>query len=140
MNISQASEQTGLPVRTLRYYEEKGLVQPGRSDNDYRDYQAVQIQELIFLRRCRQFGFSLQDCEQLLDLFRNPRRQSHDVHSLASKKLLQMTQHIEELINMRDDLQRLISQCANDEQSQCAIIHSLAESLSSESNKGHNHE
>ena len=127
MNISGAAELSGLPVKTLRYYEEIGLVRPRRNSNRYRNYSDTQVQELVFLRRARQFGFSLVDCEQLLGLYRNPARGSHDVHQLARGKLATMDNHIRELLSLRDGLSDLLEACANDGQPECAILNGLAE-------------
>ncbi len=53
MNISQAAEQSGLPVRSIRYYEEIGLVGPGRRDNGYRHYTRPNLYKFAFLQRAR---------------------------------------------------------------------------------------
>lgn len=70
MNISQAAEACGLPVKTLRYYETLGLVTPGRqSSNDYREYSSENIEHLRFLQQARAAGFSLEDCRRLMLLY-----------------------------------------------------------------------
>jgi MerR family copper efflux transcriptional regulator len=70
MNISQAAEACGLPVKTLRYYETLGLVVPGRqAGNDYREYTLENIEHLRFLQRGRAAGFSLEECRQLLQFY-----------------------------------------------------------------------
>jgi MerR family transcriptional regulator, copper efflux regulator len=126
MNIQQAASQSGIPAKTLRYYEEIGLISPERSENGYRNFHADQLRELIFLRRARQFGFSLKDCGTLLGLLRDRGRHSHDVHELASEKLAEMDAHIEELRLMRGELASLVGACSNDDQPECAITEKLA--------------
>ena len=70
MNISQAAEACGLPVKTLRYYETLGLVVPCRHPgNDYREYSQDDIRHLVFLQRARAAGFSLDECRELLELY-----------------------------------------------------------------------
>jgi MerR family transcriptional regulator, copper efflux regulator len=67
MNISEAAKASGLPVKTLRYYETIGLVVPGRQEaNEYRDYIAADVETLVLLRRARSAGFSLAQCRELL--------------------------------------------------------------------------
>ncbi len=62
MNIGEASEQSGLPVKTIRYYEDIGLVRPLRSENGYRDFIDADLQRLKFLQRSRSLGFSIDEC------------------------------------------------------------------------------
>lgn len=71
MNISQAADACGLPVKTLRYYETLELVVPCRHPgNDYREYSPDNIRDLCFLQRARAAGFSLAECRELLTHYR----------------------------------------------------------------------
>lgn len=71
MNISQAADACGLPVKTLRYYETLELVVPCRHPgNDYREYSPDNIRDLCFLQRARAAGFSLAECRELLIHYR----------------------------------------------------------------------
>ena len=76
MNIGEASKHTGLQVKTIRYYEEIGLVRADRQANGYRDYAQNHLQKLLFLKRSRQFNFSLGECRQLLGLYEDEKRES----------------------------------------------------------------
>lgn len=130
MNISKAATLSGLPDKTLRYYEDIGLITPQRGDNGYREYGPEQVKDLVFLRRARQFGFTLRDCAQLLQLFRNPLRECSEVYDLAAHKLAEMDDHINELMAMRDELRKLVEACPNDQGPSCSIINSFAEAVS----------
>lgn len=127
MNISEVARKTGMTTKTLRYYESIGLVSPEREDNGYRSYSSEQAGELIFLRRARQFGFSIKDCEKLVGLLRNPGRRSHEVHVLAGEKLAEMDHRLEELKAMRSELAGLLQSCPDNDGPQCPIIDKLAE-------------
>src|SRR5690625_7865676 len=71
MNIGQASSQSGLSPKTIRYYETVGLVVPQRqADNSYRNYSAADVRHLGFLHCTRQGGFSLSQSRELPDLYR----------------------------------------------------------------------
>ncbi len=48
MNIGEASERSGLPAKTIRYYEDISLVAPDRADNGYRDYSSSDVHRLRF--------------------------------------------------------------------------------------------
>ncbi len=66
MNIGTASEKSGLPPKTIRYYEEIGLLKADRAGNGYRDYSMSDVHRLRFLQRSRSLGFSVEECRQLL--------------------------------------------------------------------------
>ena len=79
MNIGIAAANSSLPAKTIRYYEEIGLITPARLGNGYRDYSDLDIQHLRFVQRARSLGFSVEQCRQLLDLYRDKTRASADV-------------------------------------------------------------
>ncbi len=84
VNIGEAAAQSGVPAKTIRYYEEIGLIQPARrADNGYRAYHAIDVHMLRFVQRARSLGFSVRDCRQLLQLYQDPHRASADVKALA---------------------------------------------------------
>ncbi|TIT57754.1 MAG: MerR family DNA-binding transcriptional regulator, partial [Mesorhizobium sp.] len=56
MNVGDAAQRSGLPAKTIRYYEEIGLIRPARAGNGYRDYCGDDIHRLTFLRRARNLG------------------------------------------------------------------------------------
>ena len=73
MNIGQVAKQSGLSAKTIRYYESIALIPaPTRQANGYRAYSAAALSTLQFLRQARQFGFSLDECRQLIGLYQNP--------------------------------------------------------------------
>ena len=57
MNIGTASEKSGLPAKTIRYYEEIGLIRPLRSDNGYRAFRDSDLHKLAFIGRARGLGY-----------------------------------------------------------------------------------
>ena len=126
MNIGQASLKSGLPAKTIRYYEEIELVKPGRAANGYRAYSENDIHRLKFLQRARSLGFSIQECRTLLSLYDNNQRSSADVKSLANDKIRQIDRKIEELKTLRTTLATLTEKCQGDERPDCPIINDLA--------------
>jgi MerR family transcriptional regulator, copper efflux regulator len=128
MNISQAAAMSGLPVKTLRYYEEIGLVRPGRcAGNDYRDYSAQDVEHLRFLQRARGVGFSLEICRELLELYRDPQRRCSQVKELVLEKIDQVETQLRELQALKSVLNEMAEGCAGDESSDCSIIETLAQ-------------
>lgn len=127
MNISEVALASGLTAKAIRYYEQIGLVAPPRrAENGYRDYAADDLRQLKFVQQARQFGFSLDECRQLLALYRDPLRESAQVHVLVNNKLEEVAQRMRELRQMSALLKDLIDRCPNDNEPACTIIDSLA--------------
>ena len=84
MNISEAARHAGLPAKTIRYYEEIGLVAPLRDPNGYRAFRPRDLHALTFVARARSLGFSIEDCRALLHLYQDPTRASADVKNTFS--------------------------------------------------------
>lgn len=128
MNIGQAATQSGLPVKTLRYYEEIGLVQPARMvGNDYRDYSTIDVEHLRFLQRARAVGFGLEVCRELLDLYRDENRRCSQVKKLVLEKIVQVEAQLQELHALKSVLTDMANGCAGDDSADCTIIETLAQ-------------
>jgi MerR family transcriptional regulator, copper efflux regulator len=126
MNVGDAALKSGLPAKTIRYYEDIGLISPARADNGYRDYSGDDIHRLAFLRRARRLGFSIDDCRQLMALYGDQERASHDVREIASAHVAAITKKIRELEQMRATLQKLIHACHGDARPDCPILEDIA--------------
>ncbi len=125
MNIGEAATQAGLPAKTIRYYEDIGLVKPGRDANGYRAFIASDIHKLTFLARARALGFSIEDCRDLLALWEDTGRASADVRQIAEEHLARIESKIADLGTMRDTLRVLVRDCAGDDRPDCPILQTL---------------
>lgn len=126
MNIGHAAERAGLPPKTIRYYEDIGLVRPERRDNGYRDYSERDVHTLRFVQRARGLGFSIDECRSLLGLYRDRNRASADVRALAARKIAHIDRKIEELNSLRGTLAHLVEACHGDERPDCPILDDLS--------------
>lgn len=127
MNIGEAARRSGLPAKTIRYYEDIGLVVPsGRRENNYRDYAEEDVRLLQFVARARSLGFTVENCRDLLSLYRDRHRASADVRALASARILDIEQKIQELEAMKATLQDLVARCHGDDRPDCPILNDLA--------------
>lgn len=126
MNISEVGKRAGLPPKTIRFYEEIGLILPRRDTNGYRLFSDSDLHRLAFLRRARALGFSVQECRQLLALYHDETRASADVKAIAREHLARIDQQLEELSQMRRTLTDLIESCAGDNRPDCPILRDLA--------------
>ncbi len=126
MKIGEASELSGLPAKTIRYYEDIGLVQSSRRQNGYRDYTRQDVHRLRFIQRARRLGFTVEQCRTLLSLYSDPDRTSADVRALAQSHLEEIEIKIQELAGMRDTLSHLVASCHGDNRPECPILNDLA--------------
>jgi len=128
MNIGDVARATGLPSKTIRYYEDIGLVCADRRANGYRSYGEREVHRLTFLQRARSLGFSIDECRELLSLYDDRHRASADVKHLAMEKVSEIEQRIEALEAMRDTLKHLADHCHGDQRPDCPILNDLARS------------
>ena len=88
MNIGAAAETTGVPAKTIRYYESIGLIPPAtRAENGYRHYTEFDVETLRFVQHSRRLGFSVKDVGNLLELWGDKDRSSADVKALALQQI-----------------------------------------------------
>lgn len=125
MNIGSAAKETGLSVKTIRYYEDIGLISADRAENGYRDFGAAQITQLRMLAQARHLGFGLDECRQLLDLNADPDRASRDVQALAIRNLDAVRSKIQRLQALETQLEGLIQDCHGNDAPDCAILDGL---------------
>ena len=123
MNISDAAKKSELPVKTIRYYADIGLVkETGRTATGYRTYDETAVKRLIFVRRSREFGFSISQTEELLTLYSDEKRSSAEVKAIAQKRLLEIETKQKELEILRKELSNLVQSCNGDDRPNCPIM------------------
>jgi Cu(I)-responsive transcriptional regulator len=126
MNIGEAGRRSGLPAKTIRYYEDIGLIAPARRANGFRDYDDNDVNNLRFLARARGLGFSVEECRHLLQLYGDKSRPSAEVRALAAHHIEEIRAKIAELQAMEATLSRLVDSCAGNERPECPILEDLA--------------
>ena len=126
MKIADVAEASGLSAKTIRYYEEIGLVRPMRGENGYRAFVETDVHKLTFLARARSLGFSIKECRTLLSLYEDRGRASSDVKALAEAHLRRIDHKIAELEGLRGTLATLVARCHGDERPECPILEDLA--------------
>lgn len=127
MNIGNAAKAAGLPVKTVRYYADIGLVTPsGRSQSGYRQYTDTELSKLVFARRARSFGFTIDATRELLSLYEDRDRSSADVKQIATARLEDIEEKLRELQALHDELAHLVHSCRGDDRPDCPIISGFA--------------
>lgn len=87
MNIGQAASQSGMQTRTIRSYEQEGLIAPMRRENGYREYTIRDVHKLRYLHRARSLHVALGECRQLISLYEGNTRAGADVKAIATQHL-----------------------------------------------------
>ena len=126
MMIGEAASRSGVPPKTIRFYEEAGLIAPARRlENQYRSYDENDVQTLSFIHHARGLGFSLKEVGELLSLYRDRRRASKDVKRLALAHVAELDRKLAELTAIRNTIAELARRCHGDQRPQCPILEEL---------------
>lgn len=126
MNIGEAARASGVSAKMIRYYDEIGLVRPAsRTESNYREYDAREVNELRFIKRARSLGFSMDEIGKLLSLWRDRGRPSREVKAIADRHVADLDARIREMQAMADTLRHLSHCCAGDDRPDCPILADL---------------
>ena len=127
MNIGEAAARSGVPAKTIRYYEDIALIESAdRTANGYRSYSDDDVHTLRFVARARSLGFTVAQCRDLLALYRDRSRSSADVKAIAEMHMEEIDGKIDGLRAMRETLATLTRKCHGDDRPDCPIIDELA--------------
>ena len=124
LTIGKLANKANISVETVRYYERCGLIKrPVKPEIGYRQYEHESLQKLLFIKKAKTLGFSLDEIGNLLVL-----SESHcaDVQSLAREKLKTIKTRVKDLQRLEQVLEDLVSQCGNNiDEAHCPIIDTL---------------
>lgn len=113
MKIGELAAAAGCQTVTVRFYERKGLLgAPARTWSNYRVYGQAELDRLLFIRKCRTLGLTLQEIMLLVGLQDNPSLQCDDVNAVLDHHLAEVRQQIQSLRGLEVQLQRLRERCA----------------------------
>ncbi len=127
MTIGCLAKESGVSPKTIRYYEEVGLLpEPNRGPNGYRLYEPNSVHVLRFVGRAREMGFSMEETRELLALWLDKGRKSADVRAIALRHLETISTKISKLQGLQATLQHLVHCCHGDDRPDCPILNALA--------------
>ena len=129
MTRNRLASLTDMPGRTIRYYEEKGIIPaPDRTANGYRDYNESLIPRLKFIKNAQKLGFSLGEIKELADMEVVPGSSCESVHQKAQSKIDDIDIKITELHRIKNALERFTQHCSPDKGiGECEFLHLLEE-------------
>lgn len=125
MTIGRLAKAAGVHVETIRYYQQRRLVDvPMRPAGSVRRYGPEAIERLAFIRRAQDAGFTLQEIAELMRLNEAPG--CRGARALAARKLEQIEARMTDLARMRRELRSLVRQCDSGGKRSCAILESFS--------------
>lgn len=128
LTIGDLSRETGCMVQTIRYYERVGVMpEPERSNGNQRLYGPAHLNRLGFIRHGRELGFSLEAIRDLLSLADYPAHSCESADGIARKHLREVESRLARLQALREELKRMVAQCAGGRIADCRVIEVLAD-------------
>ena len=129
MRIGELGKKADCLVQTVRFYESEGLLpEPARSEGNFRLYDEVHLQRLLFIRRCRAKDMTLDEIRQLLNLRDRPELGCGEVNALVDAHIAQVRTKMKELRALERELMDLRRSCDSARTSrECGILNNLAE-------------
>jgi DNA-binding transcriptional MerR regulator len=109
--ISQLAEQFDISTRTIRYYEERGLISPIRTESGQRLYTKKDRAVLKLILRGKRFGFSLEEIHEMISLFdkdRTGRKQLEKTIKYGEQKLKEVTERIDDLLQLKHEMETIL--------------------------------
>ena len=127
MKIGDLAAASSTPVETIRYYEREGLLlAPGRTQGNFRVYEAPHLERLQFIRHCRSLDMSLDEVRVLLRFRDEPRADCGDVNALLDEHIGHVSKRIKELRALEKQLKELRQRCGEARSGQeCGILAGL---------------
>lgn len=127
LTIGDLAEHGGTKVQTVRYYEQIGILpKPGRSAGNQRLYGQRDLDRLVFVRRGRALGFSLEDIRRLLSLADRADLSCEEADAIASAHLEEVREKIVRLQSLEAELERMVTRCRHGTVSDCRVIEALS--------------
>lgn len=127
--IGELSRRAGVKVPTIRYYERIGLLPPPpRTEGQQRRYGREAVARLAFIRHARELGFDVTAIRTLLALQDNPNQPCAEADSIAKAHLAEIEKRLSALAALREELQRMVAECASGRVAECRVIETLADS------------
>jgi DNA-binding transcriptional MerR regulator len=131
IKIGDLAEKTGTNPPTIRYYEEIGLLPPAsRRPGGQRSYGGEDVKRLVFIRRCRDFGFPIEQVRSLLALMQDRARSCMEARDMAQAHLAAVRAKLVELKalerSVADFVRSCEASCAGGPGPDCVILEDLA--------------
>lgn len=112
-NIAEVANEFGVTTRTIRYYEELGLLQPNRTESNMRVFGPAEFAKLKLIIRGKQYGFNLDEIKEMVLLFDQDRtgvKQLERTIEYGTERVEEIELKIRELQQMKSEMEELLEQ------------------------------
>lgn len=127
LTIGKIAKQAGLGIETIRFYERRGLIDPPlRTESNYRIYTKNDVERILFIKKAKKLGFSLNEVKELLSLRQDPKVSKADIKNRTDKKIKDVKQRIQDLSKILNALESLFAACdGHGPIEECPILEAL---------------
>lgn len=109
--IGQVTALSGIPIRTIRYYEALGLLKSsGRTSGGFRQFSPDVLTRLAFIKRAQNLGLSLEEIGEILKVYDRGKPPCGEIKEKLEDKLLEIDCQVEQLLKLRAELKELLSE------------------------------
>lgn len=128
LSIGQLSDQSGVKITTIRYYEKIGMIpEAPRNAGNQRRYGKDHLERLRFIRHARDLGFDMESIRALVDMSETPQESCHAADSIARAHLVTIKDRIAQLTLLQKELERMVDECQHGHVCDCRVIEILAD-------------
>jgi MerR family transcriptional regulator, copper efflux regulator len=108
--IGQVTDISGIPIRTIRYYESLGLLKSSRrTEGGFRQFSLDVLTRLAFIKRAQNLGLSLEEIGNILQVYDQGQAPCGEIKEKLEDKLLQIDHQIDQLLTLRSEIKGLLS-------------------------------
>ncbi|WP_375476934.1 heavy metal-responsive transcriptional regulator [uncultured Nostoc sp.] len=130
--IGQVTDLTGIPIRTIRYYESLGLINSlKRTEGGFRQFSLDVLTRLAFIKRAQNLGLSLEEIGNILQVYDQGQTPCGEIKEKLEEKVLQIDRQIDQLLTLRSEIKGLLSGWKNisehHEKTICPIIQNTSQ-------------
>ena len=127
MRIGALAKSAGVNVETIRFYQREGLLAtPVRGSSTYRDYPDTAVEQVHFIKKAQELGFSLKEAGELLAIRSSPSGNCRDVSALAKAKLADIDAKMKALASMKHMLEGAAQGCPGEGPvTNCSILRTI---------------
>jgi DNA-binding transcriptional MerR regulator len=132
LTISQVAQSSNVPVETVRYYEKRGLIaKPPRSESGYRMFTQETVEDIRFIKRAQEIGFTLEEIREILRIYkRDDYFPTSEMYQFALEKVREIDAKIRQLQTFKALLESVTNRPPSTlplPKSQCPVIQKCAE-------------
>lgn len=110
MLIGKVEKLSGVPIRTIRYYESLGIIKPlGRTEGGYRKFSFDILARLSFIKRAQSLGLSLQQIGDILQVYDGGKAPCNEIQHQLEDKISDIEKQIKDLLRLKGELKELLS-------------------------------